>query len=185
MSPAVKLDSRRRRVLGAGAAAGLLALTGCASAPSGPSIGRVASSSRRFRRRHRGALLRLWGGNVDVTLVERNAEFVSCPVSNMVLGGHRTMAQITLGYGALRSSGVKVIHATVVAIDAAARQVRLADGATLNYDRLIVAPGVDFDASGVGGFPPRWREHVVHAWKRAQTLACGAGSRPCRRRGSR
>jgi len=117
--------------------------------------------------------LRLWGGNVDVTLVERNAEFVSCPMSNLVLGGYRQMADITRGYGGLKALGVKVVQGEVVAIDAAARKVRLASGAELAYDRLVVSPGIDFMNEQIGGLAAALdKGSVVHAWKAGpQTVA--------------
>jgi sulfide dehydrogenase [flavocytochrome c] flavoprotein chain len=64
----------------------------------------------------------MWGGNIDVTLVERNPNFVSCPISNLVIGGHKQMADITRGYDGLKAMGVKVVQGEVVAIDAGARR---------------------------------------------------------------
>ncbi len=165
----------RRNVLGAAGAAlaALAALGGCAATPSGPPLGRVVVVGGGYAGATAARYLRHWGGNVDVTLVERNATFVSCPISNLVLGGHRTMEQITLGYGGLQRAGVKVVQAEVDAIDAAARQVRLAGGATLGYDRLVVAPGVDFVGDDVEGLAAALdAEHVFHGWKAGpQTLA--------------
>ncbi|MDO9073668.1 MAG: NAD(P)/FAD-dependent oxidoreductase [Rubrivivax sp.] len=167
------LELSRRRVLAAGAALGGLALAGCASTPSGPSIGRVVVVGGGFGGATAARYLRLWGGNVDVTLVERNAEFVSCPISNLVLGGHKQMADITRGYGGLKAMGVKVVQGDVVAIDAAAKKVRLASGAELPYDRLIVSPGIDFMNDQVGGLSAALdKGSVVHSWKAGpQTVA--------------
>ena len=110
----------RRRLLGAGAALGGLALAGCAGAPmGGPSIGRVVIVGGGFGGATAARYLRLWGGNVDVTLVERSAGFVSCPISNLVLGGHKQMADITRGYDGLKALGVKLVQGEVTAVDAA------------------------------------------------------------------
>ena len=102
----------RRRLLGAGAAlTGLsaLTLTGCATgSASGPSIGRVVIVGGGFGGATAARYLKLWGGNVDVTLVERNANFVSCPISNLVLGGHKQMADITRSYERLARAGCEV-----------------------------------------------------------------------------
>ncbi len=167
------LEVSRRRVLAAGAALGGLVLAGCASTPAGPSIGRVVVVGGGFGGATAARYLRLWGGNVDVTLVERNAEFVSCPMSNLVLGGYRQMADITRGYGGLKALGVKVVQGEVVAIDAAARKVRLASGAELAYDRLVVSPGIDFMNEQIGGLAAALdKGSVVHAWKAGpQTVA--------------
>ena len=163
----------RRRLLGAGAALGGLALAGCASTASGPSIGRVVVVGGGFGGATAARYLRMWGGNVDVTLVERNPGFISCPMSNLVVGGYKQMADITRGYDGLKAAGVKVLQGEVVAIDAAARKVRLASGAELPYDRLVVSPGIDFLNDQVGGLAAALeRGQVVHAWKAgAQTVA--------------
>jgi sulfite dehydrogenase len=163
----------RRRVLGAGLAATVAApLLGCATTGGGPSIGRVVVVGGGFGGATAARYLRLWGGNVDVTLVERNATFISCPISNMVLGGHKTMADITVPYSGLDALGVKRIQGEVVAIDAQGKKVRLSDGRELPYDRLIVSPGIDFMFDQVGGLTAAAQEKILHAWKAGpQTVA--------------
>jgi sulfite dehydrogenase len=115
----------------------------------------------------------MWGGNIDVTMVERNPEFVSCPISNLVLGGHKQMTDITRGYDGLRALGVKVVQGEVTAVDAAGRKVRLAGGGELAYDRLILSPGIDFMADAVGGLAAALQSGTItHSWKAgAQTVA--------------
>jgi sulfite dehydrogenase len=91
---------------------------------------------------------------------------VSCPLSNLVIGGFRGMGDISRSYDSLRATGVRLVQGDVVAIDAAQRQVRLADGTRLPYDRLIVAPGVDFMLDQVGGLAAALDSgRVQHAWK--------------------
>ncbi len=157
----------RRRLLGASAAMGGLALAGCTGAPiSGPSIGRVVVVGGGFGGSTAARYLRQWGGNVDVTLVERNAGFVSCPISNLVIGGHKQMADITRGYDGLRAVGVKVVQGEVSAIDAAGKRVKLANGSELAYDRLILSPGIDFMLDGTPGLATALASgRVMHAWK--------------------
>jgi sulfite dehydrogenase len=154
----------RRGVIGAGVALGGLALAGCASAPSGPSIGRVVVIGGGFGGSTAARYLKRWGGNIDVTLVERNAQFVSCPISNMVLGGHRQMADITRSYDGLKALGVKRVQGEVVAIDVGARRVRLAGGTELAWDRLVLSPGVDFMFDGIGGLAAA-QDSILHGWK--------------------
>jgi sulfide dehydrogenase [flavocytochrome c] flavoprotein chain len=163
----------RRQWVGAGLAAGGLSLVGCAGMSSGPSIGRVVVVGGGFGGATAARYLRLWGGNVDVTLVERNAQFVSCPISNLVLGGHKQMADITAGYGSLAAAGVKVVQGEVTAIDVAGKKVRLASGSEIAYDRLIVSPGVDFMLDQVGGLAAALDSgSVTHGWKAGpQTVA--------------
>ena len=170
------LGLSRRRVLGTGLALGGLSLAGCASGPgaaSGPSIGRVVVVGGGFGGATAARYLRMWGGNVDVTLVERNPQFISCPISNLVVGGYKQMADITRGYDSLKALGVKVVQGEVTAIDAAAKKVRLAGGAEVAYDRLIVSPGIDFMSEQIGGLAAALDSgKVVHGWNAGpQTVA--------------
>ena len=171
------VQATRRRLLTAGAALAGLGLAGCAApASTGPSIGRVVIIGGGYGGCTAARYLRLWGGNIDVTLVERGAQFVSCPISNLVLAGWRQMADITHSYEGLRTLGVKVVQGDVVAVDPAARRLRLASGAELVYDRLVVSPGVDFMTSEIGGLDAALAGgRVVHAWKAGpQTVALRA-----------
>lgn len=106
----------------------------------------------------------LSGGRVEVVLVDQDAHFISCPVSNRVLGGQRTLAHITFGYDRLRDEhGVKFMRGRVTAIDADKSRI-VVDGAPLSYDRLVLAPGIDFIFDG---FPQLAgaQERIPHAWK--------------------
>ena len=163
----------RRRLLGAGSALAGLSLAGCASTDSGPSIGRVVVIGGGFGGSTAAHYLKMWGGNIDVTLVERNANFVSCPISNLVLGGYKQIADVTKGYGGLKAMGIKVVQGEVTAIDAAGKRVRLADGTQLPYDRLVVSPGVDFMNDAVAGLAtPAAQARFLHSWKAGpQTVA--------------
>jgi sulfide dehydrogenase [flavocytochrome c] flavoprotein chain len=110
--------------------------------------------------------LRLLDPAIDVTLVEANEAFVSCPISNLVLGGFRTMADITVAYSGLAAHGVRVVRDTATAVDPQARQVRLARGDTLSYDRVIVSPGVDFIWEALPAMArAEAQATVLHAWK--------------------
>lgn len=169
-------QSERRRMLGAGLGLATLGLTACASGPAaGPAIGRVVVVGGGYGGATAARYLRLWA-NVDVTLVERNSSFVSCPISNLVLGGHKQIADITRGYDGLRAAGVKVMQGEVVAIDAAGKKVRLANGSELPYDRLVLSPGVDFMTDGIAGLDAALASgRVLHSWKAGpQTLALRA-----------
>jgi len=165
--------SRRRLLAGAAAVSGL-ALAGCATGgASGPSIGRVVIVGGGFGGATTARYLRMWGGNVDVTLVERNASFVSCPMSNLVVGGYKQIGDITRSYEGLKAMGVKVMQGEVVAVDVGSKKVRLASGAELPFDRLVLSPGVDFMNDQVGGLTAALDSgRVVHGWKAGpQTVA--------------
>jgi sulfide dehydrogenase [flavocytochrome c] flavoprotein subunit len=107
--------------------------------------------------------VRLADPTIEVVLLEPNKRFVSCPFSNLVLSGARAIGQLTFGYDGLREYGVKVRHEAATAIEPDARRVRIGDG-TLAYDRLIVAPGVDFLLDQVEGLAAA-QDTVLHAWK--------------------
>ena len=115
---------------------------------------------------------RLWSDeSIDVTLVEPNRTFVSCPISNLVVGGSRKLDELTMGYDGLRRRGVNVVHDAVTAIDADKKQVRLASGGTLPFDRAVVSPGIEFMYEQVKGMNAAATEAIPHAWKAGpQTL---------------
>ena len=120
--------------------------------------------------------LRLWGGaGIDVTLVEREGAYTSNILSNLVLNGNVAMSALSFSYAKLASTyGVKVLQANVDGVDAVARRVRYTKGGQpgeLPYDRLVLAPGIDFDFPP-GLTTPEAQLAVPHAWKAgAQTLA--------------
>jgi sulfite dehydrogenase len=118
--------------------------------------------------------VRKWSdGKVAVTLVERDSAFVSCPLSNLVLGGSRQIAELTIAYEGLDKWGVRRVADTARSIDPAARTVSISGGATLPYDRLILAPGIDFIWNEIPALATaEAQERVLHAWKAgAQTVA--------------
>lgn len=125
--------------------------------------------------------LRYWGAkmnmDVRVTLVDKNAKYVSCILSNMVVTGERTLGSLTFGYDKLLANygangALQFIASEVAAIDTQAKTVKLANGQTLGYTRLILAPGVDFDYSSTA---ISWADPAMtlqmaldalpHAWK--------------------
>jgi sulfite dehydrogenase len=171
-----QFDRSRRRTLAVGLAlaGGPLAATlaGCATT-SGPSLGRVVVVGGGFGGATAARYLKMWGDNIDVTLVERSDRFVSCPISNLVVGGFRDIGTVTRGYDTLRSAGVKVVQGEVTAIDPASKKVRLAAGTELPYDRLVLSPGVDFMWDQVAGLQAAVDSgRVTHSWKAGpQTLA--------------
>ncbi|MDO5086006.1 MAG: NAD(P)/FAD-dependent oxidoreductase [Comamonadaceae bacterium] len=119
--------------------------------------------------------IRQWSAQrVHVTLVEPQAAFISCPLSNLVLGSGLPLARVTLPYEHLaRQHGVRLVADRAMRIDPARRTVALAGGQTLAYDRLVLSPGIDFMWEMLPGLArPEARQRVPHAWKAgAQTMA--------------
>ena len=157
-----------------GSAAGLLGLSGCAT-PGGGNGPKVVVVGGGYGGATAAKYVRMWsGGQIQVTLVEPNATFVSCPISNLVIGGSKTMADITTPYDNLeKRHGVKVVRDSVTRIDAEKKVVMLAGGGTLAYDRLIVSPGIDLMTDTLPGMAkPGAADKILHAWKAGpQTVA--------------
>ena len=169
------MSMRRRDFLKVGGAAALAATAGGCATLAGSTTGKVVVVGGGYGGATAAKHLRMWSeGAVDVTLVEPNAEFVSCPLSNLVLGGSRRIEEVTVSYASLgRRWGVDVVRDTAVAVDAAKRTVRLAGGQTLAYDRLILSPGVEFIYDELNSLQtPEGASRVLHSWKAGpQTVA--------------
>jgi sulfite dehydrogenase len=159
----------------AGAGAGLLPgceTPGAVSDRAAPSA-RVVVIGGGFGGATAAKYVRMWAPDVDVVLVERSPYFISCPISNLVLGGNTTLQEITMGHDALRARGVRIVRDEAVAIDPDKRQVRLARGESIGYERLIVSPGIDFMYEQLPGLKSaEAQQRVLHAWKAGeQTIA--------------
>ncbi len=159
----------RRRLIQTAAAASSLALFPQLklAAKTGNNRQRVVVVGGGFAGATAAKYLKLWAPDLDVVMVEKNSRFVSCPQSNMVLSGNRTLQQLTYDYQALASQHqIRTIQATVTAIDTDKAAITLEDGSEIAYDRLIVAPGVDFIYDTL----PMLTAEIVnnkipHAWK--------------------
>ncbi|NBR26890.1 MAG: flavocytochrome C [Betaproteobacteria bacterium] len=163
--------SRREFLQWASAAAGSTAVAGCANV--GGSAGKVVVIGAGYGGATAAKYIKLWAPDIDVTIVERGSEFISCPLSNLVLGGNTSINDLTYSYDGLKRRGITVVRDEATAIDAQKREVRLAGGNVLNYDRLIVSPGIEFMYGGIPGLNNADAQNrVLHAWKAGpQTLA--------------
>ncbi len=150
--------------LGLGLAGGL---AGCAASMKGdfaPKSGRrVVVIGGGWGGATAARYVRMADPSIEVYLIEPNKEFVSCPFSNLVLSGLRTIESLTQPYDGLRRRGVKFIHESVTAIEPDAKRVRVGEG-YLAYDRLVVSPGIDFQWEQIEGLPAV-KDTVLHAWK--------------------
>ena len=117
--------------------------------------------------------LAMWAPELDITLIEKNRQFISCPQSNLVLSGSRNLSQLTHNYSALQTDkAIRFVQSEVIAVDTENRQLWLADESRVDYDRLIIAPGVSFIYDQLPILATaEAQEHVPHAWKAGeQTL---------------
>ena len=170
------IDSRRRALIQAIGSAGVGAMLPATAmaAIRGRPLGRVVVVGGGFAGATAAKYLRKWGeGRIEVILIEREREFISCPASNEVLAGYREFDSLRQGHQALTMTwGVKLVHASVTAIDAEKRRVRTDAAGEFSYDRLVIAPGFDFIPDQVAGYDAAAAAKILHAWKAgAQTVA--------------
>jgi len=168
---------QRRHLLKRLIAGGSLGLAGCASLPGGTSASKAkvlvigggyggATASKYIRL--------LSDHTIDVLLVEPHRQFVSCPVSNLVIGGQRRMADITHPYHGLSDRhGVRIVHDLVTSVDAVQKTATLAGGSVVAYDKLVLSPGIDFLWDQTEGLKAAHEAgQILHAWKAgAETVA--------------
>jgi sulfide dehydrogenase [flavocytochrome c] flavoprotein chain len=157
--------SRRDLMRLAASGAVVTSLAGCA-AMSGPPLGRVVVVGGGFSGATTAKYLRIWSeGRIEVTLVEPNDNFVSCPMSNLVIGGSKQMKDITVPYSGLARYGVKVVKDSATRIDADKKLVLLASGGSLPYDRLVLSPGIEFMFENVRGMTADAVATIPHGWR--------------------
>lgn len=163
-----KHTMQRRRLLAGMMAGGALGLAGCGTMGSSASKAKVVVVGGGWGGSTVAKYIRVFSdGEIDVTLVEPNRAFVSCPISNLVIAGMKNMDDITVPYTGLSGNhGVNIVHDMVTAVDATKKTVRLAGGSELRYDKLVVAPGIDFMWDRIEGLKAAHDSgQILHAWK--------------------
>lgn len=156
---------RRDLLLGSGAA---VTLAACGTTASVPARAKVVVVGGGFGGATAARYVRLLSNQkIDVVLVEPQSSFVSCPVSNLVLSGMRTLADITSPYDTLVSRhGVTWVRDSASRLDTTAKTVTLAGGASIRYDKLVVSPGVELLFDEVAGLRAAHASgQVLQAWK--------------------
>jgi sulfide dehydrogenase [flavocytochrome c] flavoprotein chain len=167
-------NASRRSFLQSSAALSLLGLSACATT-SIPSKAKVVVIGGGYGGATAAKYVRMLSDyKIDVVLIEPNTSFVSCPISNLVVGGSRQMAEITSSYDGLsKNHGVTVVKDMASSVDTAKRTVTLSGGATIGYDKLIVSPGVDMNFAAIEGLQAAQQSgQILQAWKAgAETVA--------------
>ena len=163
---------RRRDLLkfaGAAGALAPLAFAGCAMNKIGtPDTARVLVVGGGYGGATAAKYVRLLSQHkIDVVLVEPEPAFVSCPLSNLVLGGSRSLGELTRPYSTLSSvHGVRIVRDMVASIDTAKRTAQLASGASIRYDKLVLSPGVEMIWDRVDGLKAANASgRILQAWK--------------------
>jgi len=158
---------QRRSFLQSSAALSLLGLGACATT-SVPAKAKVVVVGGGYGGATAAKYVRLLSDHkIDVVLIEPQAAFVSCPISNLVLGGSKQLADITTPYtGLTRNHGITVVRDTAHAIDTARKTVTLKGGATIAYDKLVVSPGIDLMYGSIEGLQQAQAAgQILQAWK--------------------
>jgi sulfide dehydrogenase [flavocytochrome c] flavoprotein subunit len=161
---------RRRDFLRDASAAAAWSLLGCPilsrALPDGAVRGRVVVGGGGFGGATCAKYLKQLAPLLQVTLVEPNKEYITCPLSNAVIGGLRPLTSLAQDYRRLAERlGVELIHDTATAIDAPRRTLTLKRGGKLHYDRLEIAPGIALKWGSPEGYDERASELMPHAWK--------------------
>lgn len=167
MSNASELN-RRAFIKAAGLGAGCLLLPqhvfGRASKPP---LGHVVVIGGGYAGTTAAKYIRMWSlNNVAVTVIEKSAQFVSCPLSNLVLGGSKSINDLTFSYDLVKENyGINWVQDEVTSINTDAKEVIMKRG-EISYDRLIVAPGVDFIYDALPNLQSaEAQQQIPHAWK--------------------
>lgn len=155
--------SRRsfNNLLGASLASGVLASPAIVRAQS---QGRLVVIGGGFGGASAARFARISYPQIDVTLIEPQETFITCPYGNLLLGGKRTLPQITHSYDRLRQRGVRLVRDWADGIDPVARSIRLRSGATVAYDKLILSPGIAIRWGALAGYDESAAEVFPHAW---------------------
>jgi NADPH-dependent 2,4-dienoyl-CoA reductase/sulfur reductase-like enzyme len=106
-----------------------------------------------------------------VTLIEASAVYTACPFSNAVLAGMRPIEAQQFKLDSVEKSGIDIVRKKATGVDPQARRVALEDGSSLDYDRLVLSPGVDIRFDALPGYDEAAAAIMPHAWKAGeQTL---------------
>jgi sulfide dehydrogenase [flavocytochrome c] flavoprotein chain len=159
---ALCLMTRRNVVHGTAVAAAALAFLCPARAQS---AARVVVIGGGFGGASCARALKRLGPKFEVTLIEPNPTFVACPFSNEVIAGLRDIEAQQFTYDRIAADGVTVMVQAAARIDAQRRMVDLADGQSLGYDRLVLAPGIDLKFDALPGYDEAVAAKMPHAWK--------------------
>ncbi|PIT79943.1 NAD(P)/FAD-dependent oxidoreductase [Limnohabitans sp. JirII-31] len=161
--------------LALGSLGSLAHLSGCASTGRVPEKARVVVIGGGYGGATAAKYVRLLSNyKIDVVMVEPDAAFVSCPISNLVIGGSKTMADITTPYDKLSGNhGVNVVRDYVSRVDPEKKTVILASGPSIRYDKLIMSPGIELMFNSIEGLQAANASgQILHAWKAGpETLA--------------
>ncbi len=117
--------------------------------------------------------LRFADPDVKITIIEQDAEYITCLRSNDVIVGMHTLDELTFNLNTVSSKyNINVIIDKVVGADFDKKTVQTAKGQSVAYDKLVVSPGVDFKFEDYEGYDAELAAgEFPHAYKAGpQTL---------------
>jgi NADPH-dependent 2,4-dienoyl-CoA reductase/sulfur reductase-like enzyme len=166
------LGERRDFLKTATAAGTILITSNLLSMPSfarasKPPLGRVVVIGGGYAGLTAAKYIRLWSlRSIEVVVIEKSSQFVSCPLSNLVLGGSRSINDLTFSYDITQKNyGIKWVQDEASKIDTNAKKITMKRG-EITYDRLIIAPGIDFIYDSLPNLQTvEAQSQVPHAWK--------------------
>jgi sulfide dehydrogenase [flavocytochrome c] flavoprotein subunit len=163
--------NRRNFIKSLAAASSASVLTIPNSAHAGLAKARVVVVGGGFGGATAAKYVKMMDPAIEVTLIERNTQYTSCPLSNEVISGERDIKTLQVGYDGVKKRGVNVVHDEVTGVDPAKKSVKTKSGKTYDYDALVLSPGIDFNYAGVEGYSEAAAEIMPHAYKAGpQTL---------------
>ncbi|BBP42981.1 FAD-dependent oxidoreductase [Thiosulfativibrio zosterae] len=111
--------------------------------------------------------MRLANSDVKITMIEPHPTYTFCPGSNEILSGHETLENLTVNYQTLKSRfNVDVVQDIATEINYEKHQISTLKGQVIDYDKLVVSPGPDFDYQFVEGYNATLAaSDFPHAWK--------------------
>ena len=145
----------------------LSACAGLGGLSNSKSLGRVVIIGGGYAGAAAAKYIRIWSnGSIETVVIEKSSQFVSCPLSNLVLGGSKSINDLTFDYDLLQKNhGIQWLNDEVTSIDAAAKKVTMKRG-EITYDRLIIAPGIDFMYDSLPNLASAEAQtKIPHAWK--------------------
>ena len=146
--------------------ASALGLYGCATTKTSSAAAKVVVIGGGFGGATLSKYIKLIDASVHVTLVEPKPVFHTCPGSNNVIAGITDIASLSWNYDTLkRRYGIEVVADQAIDVDPIRKIVRLKNSPALKYDRLIVAPGIDFRWDAIEGYDQKASALIPHAWK--------------------
>ena len=157
--------SRRKFIKLLTGSGALLSATGLLSGCSKGSSAKIVIIGGGFGGSTCAKYLQRFDNSLDITLVEPSTRFITCPFSNMVINGMQSLESISHDYNAQKNRGINIVHARAQVIDDAVKMVALDNGDELQYDKLVMSPGIDFKWDEVEGMEAADAEIIPHAWQ--------------------